>query len=378
MVLEPIELWTAQTLDELVAGQWQESLVLEFKRELGERKKETAKDISAMANTAGGWIVYGIEEKENQQGIKTAESVKPLTDANTAQRIDDVAAEAIVPPVRYRSREIPYGAGSCVVLRVEPSTACLHMVNGYSDFRYYRRTERAARPMGEREVREALEQVVRQQAEGDLIARQLFGRLASGYSGSFGWLGFSTGLRDERLDPRHIDSSVIQQWIDSRYLQNPRIGDIGYRARLDDLDFGVTREGSAWIAWTLERDEGRFYSARLLDWLVRLAAIASHLWITHGLFPLAPRLALNLDARTVLPLYDGVADYFQNADPLVGGHWLTFPISLADLQPGERRQLARRVGDRVYQTLGTRQCPFFADDGSLIPALPGVLRQTPW
>jgi len=58
-------------LDMLVAQGIQESLALDYKeaRSLGKgspERNELCKDVSAFANSAGGQIVYGIEEKDRR------------------------------------------------------------------------------------------------------------------------------------------------------------------------------------------------------------------------------------------------------------------------------------------------------------------------
>ena len=382
MVLGPIDTWTTQTLDELVARHWQESIVLEFKRQLGAArtdKKETAKDITAMANTAGGWIVYGIDEQPNAQGIKTAHAVAPLADPNTAQRIDDIAAEAIVPPVRYRSKTIPYGAGSCVVLRIEPSTTALHMVHAYDEFRYYRRTELAARPMSEPEVRQALEHQIRQQADGERWARELLERLQASYDPPFGWMAFSTGIRDERVDPRTIQPEALRPFVHQEFLNGIRTEDIGFRAVIGThaYDLGVARDGSTWMKWPLDgMDQGVFKPVMMIDHLMRLAAVTWTVWNQRGVFPVAPRLALQLECAKPLKVADGTEEY--RAPVLSQSKWLSLVVTLADLQPGERIKLARTIADRIYQVMGRQQSPFFGEDGKLRTAAANYFRSTPW
>jgi hypothetical protein len=381
MVLGPIETWTAATVDELVTGAWQESMVLEFKRELGTTRsdrKELAKDVSALANTSGGWIVYGLDEQPNAQGIKVAGPVVPLTDPNTAQRIDDIAAEAIVPPVRYRSRTIPYGTGSCVVLRVEPSTAALHMVQAYDDFRYYRRTERAARPMSEVEVRQAIDQIARREAEGDRAARQLFASVSPKYPRPYGWVGLSTGIVGEVLDPRSVIEATIHKYLHHEYVNNGRIEDLGYRSVLGELayDFGVARDGSVWLKWPLESLSNDFKPFILVDHIVRLAAYADDLWNESNLHPLSPRLSVQVHTDHDLKVYDG-ADRYRPLTLKQSSKWLSFVVARAELRRGERLRLARVVADRVYQMLGQAQCPFFTKEGAIEKYVENEFRKLP-
>jgi len=379
MVLGPIDSWTSQTLDELISGHWQESIVLEFKRQLGTArgdKKEIAKDITAMANTAGGWIVYGIDEQPNSQGIKVAHAVVPLTDADTGQRIDDIVAESISPPVRYRSKTIPYGAGACVVLRVERSTTALHMVHAYDDYRYYRRTELAARPMGESEVRQALEQLIRQQNDGERWTRDLFDQVRDGYTAPYGWLAVSTGIRDERLDPRTINRELLRRFLHHAYDAN--VGDIGLRATIDNYayDFGIARDASTWIEFPIAVHDDRFRPAMVIDHLVRLGAVTWHLWQQHGVAPLAPRLGLQLECAAEMRAID--CDDAYEAPTLRKSKWLSFQITSEDLRDGGRARLARLVADRIYQVMGCNACPFFDDNGILRPEATRTFPKTPW
>jgi hypothetical protein len=379
-IMVSVDAWTKETLDELVRDKWQESIVVEFKRDLGTRvdRKEVAKDVCAFANTSGGWIVYGVDEQTNAQGIKVAGSIVPLTDPNTAQRIDDIIAEAIVPPVRYRSKTIPYGTGSCVLLRIEPSTSALHMVQAYDEFRYYRRTEKAARPMPEPEVRQALEQIARREADGDRTARELFDRVSDVYPSPFGWLALSTGIGNEVVDPRRVRDATVQRYLHREYATHGQIEDLGYRATIGDhaYDFGVARDGSTWLKWPLDGLGAGFKPLVLIDHLVRLAATAADLWNECGVNPMAPRLALQLATRAGLRLIDGEDRYRPAA--LLQSKWLTFVTSRSDIEKGARVRLARSVADRVYQIMGIAQCPFFGDDGMPRRHLQNEFRDTPW
>jgi predicted HTH transcriptional regulator len=66
-----IKLETKSDLDKIVADGVEESLTLEYKASASlarESKKidELCKDVSAMANAAGGQIIYGIPEKNHK------------------------------------------------------------------------------------------------------------------------------------------------------------------------------------------------------------------------------------------------------------------------------------------------------------------------
>jgi predicted HTH transcriptional regulator len=61
-----------------------ESLELEYKGrlELGtkDQRREALKDVSAMANTGGGRLLYGVSEVARPDGAKVAGPINPMTD----------------------------------------------------------------------------------------------------------------------------------------------------------------------------------------------------------------------------------------------------------------------------------------------------------
>jgi predicted HTH transcriptional regulator len=69
---KPLKEIAEQDIQNLVDDQIEESAHLDYKREVTfspSGKKELAKDISAFANSGGGVILYGIEEKKDEHGI---------------------------------------------------------------------------------------------------------------------------------------------------------------------------------------------------------------------------------------------------------------------------------------------------------------------
>jgi predicted HTH transcriptional regulator len=63
----PFDQWTFATIQQLITDRVTESVTVEFKRDMPHAqprdREEVAKDISSMANSAGGWIIYGVDEK---------------------------------------------------------------------------------------------------------------------------------------------------------------------------------------------------------------------------------------------------------------------------------------------------------------------------
>ncbi len=106
----------------LVRARVQESIHLDFKRELPNKRedsrKELLKDVAALANTEGGRIVYGVVEGEDA----CAEAVAPITseDRDDAQRrIDQSVADGIEPRLAgARVTTIPFDEGYVLVVEV--------------------------------------------------------------------------------------------------------------------------------------------------------------------------------------------------------------------------------------------------------------------
>ena len=96
--------WDASDLQALI-GQ-EETSNLEFKRSdaldnTDGNKRELAKDVSAMANAAGGVIVYGIGEKDNladgldQGTMQTKEWIDQVLTSNIEPKIPNVTIQRI-------------------------------------------------------------------------------------------------------------------------------------------------------------------------------------------------------------------------------------------------------------------------------------------
>lgn len=200
---------TEADLESLCKNQAGESISLEFKRELNldskADKAEAAKDVSAMANTAGGRIVYGIEEAETPDGANVASKLCPLSSADVGSRIEDVLISSIHPRPRFRTRVVPVGAGQILIVEVYPAySSDLYMVTGFKENRFYRRGEQRTILMTEPEIREAYGRIAAKQLAVDATLEQA--------------VATETGL------VRHLQESVIVvPWFGRRDLVDPRI-----------------------------------------------------------------------------------------------------------------------------------------------------------
>ncbi|MCT8174403.1 helix-turn-helix domain-containing protein [Variovorax sp. CY25R-8] len=111
-------------IERLVEGRAPESPTLEFKagdalRNGGKNPSEMIKDISGMANAAGGRIIYGISE-DGPKNDRCASNFSPVMDENvSADWISQVVASRTSPPIPSLSvQSIPKGSGRIFVVDV--------------------------------------------------------------------------------------------------------------------------------------------------------------------------------------------------------------------------------------------------------------------
>src|ERR1017187_10745666 len=101
--------WTETDIKELIREQRPEDLSLDYKRSESldkSKKDEIAKDVSAMANSAGGVLVYGLDEQKKTNGPVvfdggvdaqkfTIEWLEQVIDSNIQRRIDGVRVNKV-------------------------------------------------------------------------------------------------------------------------------------------------------------------------------------------------------------------------------------------------------------------------------------------
>jgi hypothetical protein len=151
--------WVEADINDLITNQEQESLVLEYKmcdalkRTEDRTKFELSKDVSAFANSAGGVLVYGIEEdkhypKQIDVGYDpndiTKEWIEQVINSRIQQRIDGIRINQI--------KLAGARAGKVIYAVWVPSSArAPHMA---SDHRFYKRFNFQSVAMEEYEVRD--------------------------------------------------------------------------------------------------------------------------------------------------------------------------------------------------------------------------------
>jgi hypothetical protein len=135
----------------------EESIILEFKKELGSDSKEIAKDLSSMANAEGGLVIYGVEEDDNGK----AKSIEWIDSLNFEEKIENIISTTINPIIPFKiipvSREEENTKKVYIILL--PKSNNLHMVIKGNDNRYYKRSGKTVRRMEDREIKERIRAV---------------------------------------------------------------------------------------------------------------------------------------------------------------------------------------------------------------------------
>lgn len=146
-------MWEPKTEEQIAGaiadGNLSESAWIDVKAEVGDTdssRKETAKDLASFA-IGGGALLVGVHEDKERRQFKLA----PIGLAGEVERIEQIAAMRVDPPLFVRVREIPTSADpdrGYLWVDVPPSPQSPHMVNGI----YYARGERTTRRLTDAEV----------------------------------------------------------------------------------------------------------------------------------------------------------------------------------------------------------------------------------
>ena len=141
---------TLGDIQTLVESEIEESLTLEYKRQIG-KNKDIARDISAFANTAGGTIVYGVLDED-----KIPRSIVWIADAGIEELIQNVIVTAIYPIVEgVKVTRIPSPKNKSEAIYVVGVPKSLNAPHMAFD-RYYRRRGSVSVPMDDIEVKSAI------------------------------------------------------------------------------------------------------------------------------------------------------------------------------------------------------------------------------
>lgn len=152
-----METWALESIEQLISNQVQEHLNLEYKRADALRKgkeDEITKDVSAMANSDGGVIIYGIKETGKEDEAKLPEGMDPINHAEfSRERLDQIINNIrpkidgiIITPVLVNEKQVIY------VVDI-PKSDTAHQAK---DYRYHKRTNFTTHRMEDYEIRDVM------------------------------------------------------------------------------------------------------------------------------------------------------------------------------------------------------------------------------
>lgn len=153
--------WSENKLRNYIEANIEESLTLEYKSgdalDRGEyKKKEITKDVSAMANSAGGTIIYGIAESSSPDRKHLPERIVPVNRLEYPREWLEQIIQAIRPRIDgivIQSVQIGDKESDVAYVVEIPQSNTAHMA---SDNRYYKRFNFQSVPMEDYEVRDVM------------------------------------------------------------------------------------------------------------------------------------------------------------------------------------------------------------------------------
>jgi hypothetical protein len=142
----------------LIANAVAEGRTIEYKRDLPGNsdadKKEFLADASSFANTAGGDLIFGLEESQGVasqfRGVQSADLDQEM------RRMDSILAAGLSPRIRYATKIVTAANGArAVVVRVERSWSGPHRVVFQGNDKFYGRNSAGKYPLDVNELRAA-------------------------------------------------------------------------------------------------------------------------------------------------------------------------------------------------------------------------------
>ncbi|MDQ3131260.1 MAG: ATP-binding protein, partial [Acidobacteriota bacterium] len=153
--------WTESKLQNFITSEIEESLTLEYKSaealdRVDAKKKEITKDVSAMANSAGGILIYGISEFSVENKRHLPERITPVDRRKFPREWVEQIIQAIRPRIDgivIHSVNLSSGENHTAYIIEIPQSNTAHQAN---DHRYYKRFNFQAVPMEDYEIRDVM------------------------------------------------------------------------------------------------------------------------------------------------------------------------------------------------------------------------------
>lgn len=153
--------WTEARIQNFIESEIEESLTLEYKsaEALGKtdlQKKEITKDVSALANSAGGVLIYGVREHGNSEKRHLPEKITPVDRTKFPREWLEQVINSIRPRIDgilIHSVALSSGENQVVYAIEIPQSNTAHQANNH---RYYKRFNFQSVPMEDYEIRDVI------------------------------------------------------------------------------------------------------------------------------------------------------------------------------------------------------------------------------
>lgn len=173
--------WTIENLQELVDNHEEETNTLEFKdagalsnaRIKSRDKEELMKDISAMANSNGGTIIFGIQETKEKDHRGKAEKLTPINDPKLSKEwLEQIIYSNIIPKIKdIVITKLTFDDNSWIFVVDIPQSNVCHQA---PDKKYYKRYNFMSTAMDDWEIKDILNRQNRPDIEITLAVNPVF------------------------------------------------------------------------------------------------------------------------------------------------------------------------------------------------------------
>lgn len=281
--LEPGNL-TLEIIKKAIEEGLEETSDLDWKKELYNPKKptwfeEASKDIAAMANSGGGWIVFGVGEDGKNNG---ASSINPIQwSATDEQRILQAAYSKIGPPVVGLDFEkIPCGEnpddGYIVLMHIPDSMDAPHFARKGNDaFVAPRRNGPHTVPMTERDIERGFRERFQRGVEQEKTLQGYFEQAAEALNPEQGvFLAIAAVPVTPKISAGSVDRDTAIQHINPwaySYLMASRRGNCSKEEKIETEFNFIWNQGEhikgmrQWVIRNLQQTTGGKYRKYLHD-----------------------------------------------------------------------------------------------------------------
>jgi hypothetical protein len=154
-------MWNEIKLQSYIDNSIEESLTLDYKAAdslalTDRKKKDITKDISAMANSAGGLIIYGLREYNDQARQHLVEHIDPIDRSQFSKEWLEQVINNIRPRIDnviIHSVGLSSGTDNVAYVVEIPQSTTAHQA---TDHRYYKRFNFLSQPMEDYEIRDIM------------------------------------------------------------------------------------------------------------------------------------------------------------------------------------------------------------------------------